>query len=80
MKKIKKKKKQYACEYRILKRDDIYSIIEVYLSPTNEILGYSDYIIPTARSVAGLKVKLSTMLTSTRKNVLYDEDLKINKK
>ena len=79
MKKTKKKKKLKYCEYRILKRDNNFSVIKVYLNRSNEIIGYSDYIIPTSDSVTGLKILLSSMLTSTRKYVLYDDDLKVKK-
>jgi hypothetical protein len=78
--KIKKKKKLQFCEYRILKRDGMYSIIKVYLNKSREIVGYSDYIIPVAENPMALKILLSNMLTSTRKYILHDEDLNIKKK
>jgi hypothetical protein len=75
MKKTKKKKRKNTSEFRVLKRDEIYSIIEVYLDHNRNIVGYSDYIIPTAIDTIELKMLLSSMLIATRKMTLTDDDL-----
>jgi hypothetical protein len=59
-------------EYRILKRDGIYSIIKVFLNKKDEIVGYTDYIIPTGESKLDLKVMISSMLIATRKPTLTE--------
>lgn len=77
---MKKKKIANYTEYRVLKRDGQYSIIQVYLNNNNEIVGYSDYIIPTSKSKIDLKYILSSMMVCTRKDTLTDEDLNKIKK
>ena len=78
MKKTKKIKKYK--EYRAVNINGIYSIVEVILNTKEEIIGYGDYVIPTADSKYGLTLILSSMLKASRKDCLTEEDLKSIKK
>lgn len=76
--KITKKAKFITSEYRIYKSEETetYSVIQVFLNSKKEIIGYSDYIIPTAKQVHQLKLMLSSMVKCSRQQVLTAEDLK----
>ena len=73
---MKKKKKFYTSEYRVLKRGESYSIIKTYLNSRGKIIGYSDYLIPTGLDNLDLKLTLSSMLMATRREALTERDLK----
>ena len=77
---MKTKKIRKITEYRILKSQDNFSVIQVFLNSKEKIIGYTDYIIPTAKTRLDLKLMLSAMLQGCRKDSLTEEDLKSIKK
>lgn len=72
----KTKKRNLFSDFRIYRFNEIYSIIEVYYDTKQNIIGYSDIVIPTSANPYSLKILLSRMLNGTRKPVLTDDDLK----
>lgn len=73
---MKKVKKHIDLEYRILNINGYCSIIKVFLDSKRKIVGYTDYIVPVAKTKADLKLLLTKMIISTRKDELTEQDLK----
>jgi len=73
---MKKIKKHIDSEYRILNINGNCSIIKVFLDNKRKIVGYTDYIVPAAKTKANLKLLLTKMIISTRKDELTEQDLK----